>query len=166
MIPPITIALVGCGKSKRSTPAAAKDLYTGPLFRAARAYAEECDEWRIVSAKYGILDPETVIEPYDARLPTRYAPTWARAVSATIAVEFHACGPYELLILAGADYSTPIREAMKRHDGSWLGECVGVREPLLGLGLGARLRWFAHTWRDRIHAPYPDQGGGHDAKSG
>lgn len=148
MIAPITIAIVGCGKSKRTTAAPAKDLYTGPLFRAARAYAEECDEWRIISAKYGIVAPDTVIAPYDQRLTKRHTPAWARSISATIVVEFQDCGPYELLLLAGAEY-TPLREAMQRPEGGWLHACVGVREPLLGLGLGARMRWFAEAWRTR-----------------
>lgn len=146
---PITIALVGCGKSKRMACAPAKDLYTGPLFRAGRAYAEECDEWRILSAKYGVLDPELVIEPYDKKLSKRFAGPWASAVAATLLVEFSKCGPYELLVLAGEDYSAPLREAMKNDAGCWRQNCVGVREPLLGLGLGARLRWFASAWQAR-----------------
>jgi len=38
---PLTICLVGCGKSKLDRAAPAKDLYTGSLFRAARAFAEQ-----------------------------------------------------------------------------------------------------------------------------
>jgi hypothetical protein len=143
---PITIALVGCGKSKLLKPARAKDLYTGPLFRAARAYAEECDEWRIVSARYGLLKPEYRIEPYDDRLKPKDAQQWAVGIANKLYREFVGCGPYELLLLAGADYTAPIREVFEsRHDVN----CVRIREPLLGLGLGRRLQWFAQAWRER-----------------
>jgi hypothetical protein len=66
---PKTIALVGCGKEKRRTECAAKDLYTGSLFRTAREWAETfADAWWIASAKHLILHPNDVIEPYDSAL--------------------------------------------------------------------------------------------------
>lgn len=146
-LPPITIALVGCGKSKRASAAPAKDLYIGPLFRAARAYAEECDEWRIISARNGFCDPNAVIEPYDVRLKPKDAQQWGQAVANCIVSEFTDCGPYEIVLLAGRDYAAPITNAMRDGD-RWRCNCVGVREPLVGLGLGARLRWFAQAWRE------------------
>lgn len=65
---PLTIALVGCGKSKLDHAAPARQLYTGSLFVAASRWAAECDGWFILSAKFGLLDPETVVEPYEVRL--------------------------------------------------------------------------------------------------
>lgn len=63
------IALVSCGKRKRSTAAAAKDLYTSPLFRLSRQWAEVCaDRWFVVSAKYGLVDPDQLLDPYDLSL--------------------------------------------------------------------------------------------------
>lgn len=63
------IALIGCGKLKAPSACAAKDLYTGPLFRTARTYAEKnCDGWLILSAKYGLLEPDRIIEPYELKL--------------------------------------------------------------------------------------------------
>ena len=60
------IVLVGCGKSKLAHAAPAKDLYTGPLFKKAMAYAELVgDEWYILSAKHGLIHPDVVIEPYN-----------------------------------------------------------------------------------------------------
>ena len=60
------IGLIGCGARKLSTAAPARDLYTGPLFLAARAYVEvRCERWGILSAKHGFLDPDEVVEPYD-----------------------------------------------------------------------------------------------------
>ena len=65
-----TIALVGCGKSKVDFACAAKDLYTGPLFRKCRRYAElVADEWYILSAEHGLVFPDQVLAPYDRELP-------------------------------------------------------------------------------------------------
>lgn len=145
-IVPITIAVVGCGKTKLLKPARAKNIYTGPLFRAARAYAEECDEWRIVSARYGLLKPDQRIEPYDDRLKPKDAPQWGVQVANDLIRQFQGCGHYEILLLAGADYTTPIREAFESHRDI---NCISIHEPLAGLGLGRRLQWFARAWRER-----------------
>ena len=63
----ITVALVGCGKTKLDHPAPAKGLVCeSALFRAARRFAERCcDEWVILSAGFGVLLPEQVIAPYE-----------------------------------------------------------------------------------------------------
>lgn len=61
-----TIVLVGCGKEKLNHRAKAKDLYTGDLFRKARAYAEQLgDEWGILSAKHFLLMPDQMVDSYD-----------------------------------------------------------------------------------------------------
>ena len=63
------VLLVGCVKSKRSQPAAAKDLYTSTLFQGRRAHAEATGRpWYLLSSEYGVVDPDTVIEPYDRYL--------------------------------------------------------------------------------------------------
>lgn len=145
MIEPITIAIVGCGKAKLAHAAPAADLYTGSLFRAARRYAETCDEWRIISARYGLLDPETVLEPYEQRIHPKERQQFGQVAANRIVSEFLDCGPYELVLLAGEDYARPIADAMRGNPGGapWRCNCVGVREPLAGLGLGKRLSWFA-----------------------
>jgi len=60
--------LIQCTKSKRSEPAKAKNLYDeSDYFCKMRAYAEATSEmWFILSAKHGLVDPETTLEPYDA----------------------------------------------------------------------------------------------------
>ena len=65
--------VVGCGAAKRSEAAPARDLYTGSLFRAAREHAEGSGlPWRILSAEYGLLTPDKVVEPYDRHMRTRH----------------------------------------------------------------------------------------------
>jgi hypothetical protein len=79
---PEVIALVSCVKSKQTKRAQAKDLYTSPLFRRARRYAEQAaDRWFILSAKHGLLDPLKVIAPYEQTLaPMADRKQWAWAL--------------------------------------------------------------------------------------
>ena len=63
------VGLIGCVKSKQERPAAAKDLYVSTLFRGRRLYVEtSCDRYFIISAKYGLVDPDDIIEPYDVAM--------------------------------------------------------------------------------------------------
>ena len=63
------IGLVGCGARKLARAAPARELYTGTLFRLASAYAERvCDEWYVLSALFGLVHPDKVLEPYDHAL--------------------------------------------------------------------------------------------------
>ena len=52
------IGLVSCVKTKQDRPAKPCNLYTSQYCRKMRSYAEEeHDEWWILSAKHGLLDP-------------------------------------------------------------------------------------------------------------
>ena len=68
---PLHIGLVACSRTKADQPAPARELYVSPLFRAARAYAEGHygpGQWLILSARYGLVDPDQVLAPYDLSL--------------------------------------------------------------------------------------------------
>ena len=67
----LDVGLLACGRLKADRPLPARELYVSPLFRAARAYAERRygpDRWLILSARHGLVDPETVLAPYDLSL--------------------------------------------------------------------------------------------------
>ena len=56
------IALVACVSRKTPGPLPAQDLYVSDWFRKASAYARRvADEWYILSAKHGLVSPDTVI---------------------------------------------------------------------------------------------------------
>lgn len=61
------IAVVGCGEKKLARPAPAGQLYNGAYFRscAMTAAAIAPGRWYILSAKYGLIAPSKVIEPYN-----------------------------------------------------------------------------------------------------
>ena len=142
-VEPITIAIVGCGKAKLDHAAEARDMYTSTLFRAARRYAESCDDWVIVSALYGLLAPETVIEPYEYQLERSHRQQWGQSQANHIVYDHRDVGPYEVILLCGEDYAGPIVAGLRNDgDDGWRCNLVGVREPLKGMGLGKRMQWL------------------------
>ena len=127
MSPRSRIGLVGCVKSKQSQPTPAADLYTSPLFVGRRRYVEKsCDQWYVLSAKYGLVLPTDVLEPYDVTLKTasRVARrAWSRDVVRTLHAygvcfdetvfeihageEYRAFGLVEALIAGGGRVDVP-----------------------------------------------------------
>ena len=56
-------------KRKPGRVGPARDVYASPLWKCRRELAERLGvPWFILSAKHGLLDPETHIEPYDLAL--------------------------------------------------------------------------------------------------
>ena len=65
------VFVLPCGRRKASEPAEARDLYVSPRFRTLRRIVEDLSvPYKIASAKHGLLDPKTVVEPYDLDLPS------------------------------------------------------------------------------------------------
>lgn len=135
-----TIGLVACSKLKLNHPAPARELYTSPLFRAASAYCERSyDRWLILSALYGLVRPDDVIEPYDVTLVrmTRAERThWAIRVHD----QAHELGLDEMCV----DRNGPVR--MYAHAGAFYRQACNPRSiiaPLAGLGIGQQLHWYA-----------------------
>lgn len=75
------LVLVSCTKQKRSVPCRARELYTSTFFRLVRQLVERRDaDWQILSAKYGLLNPDARIEPYELTLnsmPVARRRAWA-----------------------------------------------------------------------------------------
>lgn len=61
------IILVAFGTKKADHACKAKEMSLSPLFTRAMEYArrQNPDRIYILSGKYGLLNPETVVEPYD-----------------------------------------------------------------------------------------------------
>lgn len=65
------IVVISCGAKKAATAQRAIDLYQGAFFRATSTWAKSVAPLRniyIMSAKYGLLPAERVIEPYNLRM--------------------------------------------------------------------------------------------------
>jgi hypothetical protein len=79
------IVLISCVSQKLPYRSKAKDLYISALFKKSLAYARKLkpDAIYVLSAKYGLLDLEAVVDPYNFTLNTVSAAEnrgWARYV--------------------------------------------------------------------------------------
>lgn len=65
----LQIAFIGCSLKKRNSPCRAEEMYQGDFFKKALFYCKKkYDKVFILSAKYGLLELDTLIEPYDMTL--------------------------------------------------------------------------------------------------
>lgn len=101
------VVLVSCAAKKLEQPSKAKDLYTkSRWFSALRSYAEATGKpWKILSAKYGLLYPEDVVEPYNHSLKDKTPPErreWGYHVLTQISG--HGITGGRIQVLAGEDY--------------------------------------------------------------
>ena len=137
-LPAADLCLVSCVAVKLSRTAAAKDLYTSPWFVKARSLVGAKGwPWFILSAKYGLVDPEEEIAPYEKTLNNMRVVErrdWARKVLA--ALEPHLAGVQSVVFLAGKNYREFL--APELH-----GRGIEIHVPMLGMRIGKQLRWFS-----------------------
>ena len=157
-----TIALIGCGRRKRSHPSPARELYTGSLFQACRDWAEtHADAYWIASAKHLIVAPDQVIEPYDLSLRVLDADTrrWrARQIQLHFRSRWRDFCRFEkgrsgfvvaedrprVVLLASRDYLFGFYEWRERLPG----DSFEFETPLAGLGIGQQMAWLRQQVRD------------------
>lgn len=132
-----TIALVSCVKKKKPVRCAAQDLYDSDLFRKMKCYAKQhSDKWFILSAHYGLLSPETVIEPYELtfnKMRIRDRREWADRVYAQMRERGLLHSGAAFLWLAGNKYKEHLAERLSGHP---------QEHPLAGMRFGQILKWL------------------------
>ena len=78
------IYLITCVKEKAEKSCQAIEMYQGDLFpQLVRIAEQEADQFYILSGKYGLLTPDTIIPPYDLHLglmPNSYQISWYQKV--------------------------------------------------------------------------------------
>lgn len=134
------LVLVGCVKSKVRHAAPAKDLYDSPLWHKRRAYAEATGmPWGILSAEHGLVDPGTVLEPYDRYLGSEssaFRKHWSNRTASQILERLRELDIDAVEVHAGAAY-------LQNGLGSLLNsEGVAVSWPVEGLSIGRQLGWY------------------------
>lgn len=131
------IALVSCVKSKKSSAAAAQDLYVSPLFHGLRRFAEsKADAWYILSAEHGLLNPHDVVAPYEKTLNKMLRTerlAWAEKVQQQLLAVLPTGA--EIILLAGARYREHIERFLRNH-----GFAISI--PLEGLRMGKQLQYL------------------------
>ena len=136
-LPDADLYLVSCVKTKQCYPAPARDLYTSNWFVKARTCVERSGRsWYILSAKYGLVEPNEQIEPYEKTLNDMGADdrrAWARGVIETL--EPHLIGVKSVVFLAGRNYRECLVLALHRRG-------IAVSVPMEGLGFYEQLAWL------------------------
>ncbi|OGA32675.1 MAG: hypothetical protein A3G80_14705 [Betaproteobacteria bacterium RIFCSPLOWO2_12_FULL_62_13b] len=136
------IVLVSCAAKKAQHKAQAQDLYASPLFRRALAYARllRSDHVYILSAKHGLLDLTTEIEPYDLTLKdmsSNDVRAWADRVLSQLAQKTN-LGSDTFIFLAGDAYRRFIVPKLAHWEA-----------PLVGLPIGKQLQRLIELLNDR-----------------
>lgn len=135
------IALISCCGPKLDDPAPARELYTSDLFRKSVAWAEaKAMPWHVLSALYGLVGADEVVEPYDLRLQSLSRTErveWAEQVAESIGV-----APIGgvAVILAGQTYAGPLVPLLESL--GW-----AIEQPLSGMQIGQRKQWLKANTR-------------------
>ena len=141
-LPSAALCLVSCVAKKLPRSAPAKDLYVSPLFRKARSLVEARGwPWLILSAKYGLVAPEQVIEPYEQTLNTMGRAErrdWAERCLDALGP--HLAGVKSVVFLAGVKYREFLAPALRDRG-------IGVHVPMEGLPIGKQLAWLDRAIR-------------------
>ncbi len=129
------IIFISCVSKKLTTKALAKELYISPLFKFNLAFARSLKPKKIyiLSAKYGLVDLETKIAPYEETLNTKSVAKikiWADKVTKQMVgkIDF---AKDEAIFLAGAKYRRFLLPLFKHSS-----------VPLAGLGIGQQLQYL------------------------
>lgn len=137
------VGLAGCTKSKRDGPSQPKELYMkSSLFRKRRKYCERHhDEWYILSAKHGLLDPDgPPIDKYDQALSDASVEEkreWGRGVAGQL--QDRKLLSETLVFHAAKDYYEPVLEILEE---------TGYKLPTEGLGMGEEKRWYNQQFQE------------------
>lgn len=113
------IALIACVKEKKSEPCATREMYISESFKAWMNYAESwgANQIYILSGKYGLLELEEKIAPYDINLnmaTSEERKSWSLGViqklsDKTVLAEDH------FLVLANPTYSEYLIPHLKHY---------------------------------------------------
>ena len=135
------IGLVSCTKKKRQEPSPPAELYMeSPYFRKMRAYSEENhDQWFILSAKYGLLEPGgEPVEPYNETLRNATVDEkreWAKDAFKQLQSQELLDKGVTLVVHAGRDYYRELLPLLEETK-------VEIKIPTEGFAIGEKMAWY------------------------
>jgi hypothetical protein len=129
------IALIGCVKKKVSYKTKAELLYDSTLFKYSLQYAkQESDKVFILSAKYGLVSLDAIIEPYELTLNTfseQEIMLWSKGIYKQLKIM--KLLDNDFMYLCGNNYK------------KYLIEWIPGEDPTQGLSLGYRIQWLKNN---------------------
>ena len=129
------VVLISCVSKKQNVPASAKDMYISTLFKGAYNYARKlgADKIFILSAKYGLLEENEIIEPYNETLntkPVAEIKKWAAEVLESLEEKCD-LEKDDFIFLAGEKYRRYLVDGISNYS-----------VPLRGLPIGKQLAFY------------------------
>lgn len=129
------IVFISCVKKKQSHESKAKDMYISDFFKSQLKYAYSLNPSRIfiLSAKYGVVELEDTIQPYEKTLNNMTVSEreeWGKMVTAQLEskkINFNE----KTIFLCGEKYRKNIIDLFS-----------DVEIPLCGMGIGKQLQWL------------------------
>jgi len=129
------IIFLACTKSKANKPCKAREMYQGELFKKSLRYAQRLNPRKIyvLSAKYGLLELDDQIEPYEKTLngaTKKERQQWSGMVYKQLqkkGVDFNE----EAIFLAGENYRYFLKQLFTK-----------ASMPLKGLSIGRQLQYY------------------------
>jgi hypothetical protein len=133
----LKIALISCTKLKQDYSCKVEEMYLkSTLFNRATSYINKLnyDNWFVLSAKYGLLNRNQTIEPYDETLNnmnSKQIKEWSNKVTDKLIkldiseVDFYAGESYRKYIIPQLE-----------------GKGIKCNVPLKGLGIGQQLGFY------------------------
>lgn len=123
------VLLISCGRRKSEVSCPASEMYNSERFTLSKQIANQLGyDWYIISAKYGLLSPNTIIEPYDVCLSSfsdEAKRLWARNVSDGL--KGYSRGT-TIVVFANGEYSDALSSALKCHGFSVVSPFSKMRE--------------------------------------
>lgn len=131
----MNIALISCSKEKKNYPCSARELYSAStLFSLSYAYAKQrADKIYILSAKYGLVFEDRILEPYNQTLNEMSRAEqlhWAGRVLRALQKECDLTADH-FMILAGNNYCKDLVSSLPNCE-----------FPLAGMPLGKRMAFL------------------------
>jgi hypothetical protein len=129
------ITLIACSATKLESTCMAKDMYQGSLFKKSLEYALKTTNPKniyILSAKYGLVELEQEIEPYDKTLKDMdidETQSWVDMIMDKLYDLYEDLNELHISILAGKAYYEPLIESLPNYD-----------LPLEGLRIGEQMK--------------------------
>lgn len=135
------VVLISCVSKKADRKAKAQNLYVSELFKKNLQYAKSLkpDKLFILSAKYGLLNLDDEIEPYEKTLNKMTLieiKAWADLVLKQLR-KVSDLDSDEFLFLAGNNYRKFLIPHLKNYS-----------VPMFGFGIGKQLRWLKERIED------------------
>ena len=132
------IVLISCASKKLKNKAKAEDIYISSLFRKSLQYAKSLqpDDIYILSAKFGLLKLNEIIEPYNQTLntmPVDEIRKWSERVLQQLS-NISNLQKDNYIFLAGDNYRKFLIPSI-----------VNYQIPMKGLKIGKQLQWLTNS---------------------